>query len=289
MNDRVILGIHSNVDPNTQGSFNQLIDGHAWISVTRNGRTEVYGLWPDDHPSGRFDNGDGSDIRRGVERGFPAAANRYYELTPEQVTQLEARLRENVTWGYGNTCASWASDTVSRVTGQTVSGSELLGLTDTPRELIQSIRELERQRPTSQDNPITPAEIPARSSSFGALDMGDPMVRQADAAVRAERQRVGLPADADVAGEVAFAVRLARNNGLAGIAGLRYPDSPDGNVFLRGTGNDPGARAQAPMAEFTRTPVEVSLAAMEAQPTQRAREAVELADAERVAPRAMTA
>lgn len=289
MNDRVVLGIHSNVDPNTQGSFNQLVDGHAWISVTRNGRTEVYGLWPDDHPSGRFDNGEGSDIRRGVERGFPSAANRYYELTPEQATQLEARLRENITWEYGNTCASWASDTVSRVTGQTVSGSELLGLTDTPRELIRSIRELERQRPTNPDNPITPAEIQTRSSSFGALDMQDPMVRQADAAVRAERQRVGLPREADVTGEVAFAVQLARRNGLAGIADIRYPDSPEGNVFLRGTGNDPGARALAPMREFTQTPAEVSLAALDAQNRERAQGALQATDVERVAPRAMTA
>ena len=45
--DRVVLGIHSHVDPNTEGSFNQFVDGHAWISVTRNGQTETYGLWPD--------------------------------------------------------------------------------------------------------------------------------------------------------------------------------------------------------------------------------------------------
>ncbi len=288
MNDRVILGIHSNVDPNTQGSLNQLIDGHAWISVTRNGRTEVYGLWPDDHPSGRFDNGAGSDIRTGVERGFPAAANRYYELTPEQTTQLEARLRENVTWGYGNTCASWASDTVGRVTGQTVSGSELLGLTDTPRELIQSIRELERQRRTSPDNPVAPSEIPARSSSFGALDRDDPMVLQADAAVRAERQRLGLPADAEITGEVAYAVRLARENNLPGIAQIRYPASPDGDVFLRGTGSDPGARAQAPLRDFTQTPAEASLAALDAQQRQM-QDAEQAVDVERIAPRTMTA
>jgi hypothetical protein len=288
MNDRVVLGIHSNVDPNTQGSFNQLIDGHAWISVTRDGRTEVYGLWPDDHPSGRFDNGAGSDIRRGVERGAPAAANRYYELTPEQVARLDARLQENVTWGYGNTCASWASDTVGRVTGQTVSGSELLGLTDTPRELIRSIRELERARRTSPDNPITPAEVPARSSSFGALDPNDPLVRQAEVAVRAERARVGLH-DADTSGEVAFAVRLAREHGLQGIAEIRYPDAPEGNVFLRGTGNDPGARAHAPMREFTQTPADVSLAALGAGVgSHRTQEALQAADAERVAPRAIT-
>jgi len=275
------------VDPNTQGSFNQLIDGHAWISVTRNGRTEVYGLWPDDHPSGRFDNGAGSDIRRGVERGAPAAANRYYELTPEQVARLDARLQENVTWGYGNTCASWASDTVGRVTGQTVSGSELLGLTDTPRELIRSIRELERARRTSPDDPIRADELPNRSRSFGALDLNDPLVHQASAAVRAERLRLGLP-EADATGEIAFAARLARDSGLQGIAEVRYPDTPEGNVFLRGTGNDPGARAHAPMREFTQTPADVSLAALDAQ-QRRAQDALQTIDAERIAPRAMNA
>lgn len=42
--DRVVPGIHSHVDPRTEGSFNRFIDGHAWISVTRNDRTETYGL-----------------------------------------------------------------------------------------------------------------------------------------------------------------------------------------------------------------------------------------------------
>lgn len=166
-NDNVVLGIHSTVNPGTEGSFNQLTDGHAWISVTRNGRTEVYGLWPDGHPSVP-DNGNGTDIRRGVEAGFPSSADRYYQLTPEQATRLEERLRENVTWGYSNTCASWASDTVHAVTGQRVQGSELLGFTDTPRRLIESINELERQRDTSPTNPLRPDEI-RRSSSFGAL------------------------------------------------------------------------------------------------------------------------
>ena len=58
--DKIVLGIHSRVDPNTEGYFNEFIDGHAWISVTRNGRTETYGLWPDDHPNPNVkDNGSG--------------------------------------------------------------------------------------------------------------------------------------------------------------------------------------------------------------------------------------
>jgi hypothetical protein len=172
MGDKVILGIHSQTDPNTQGSFNQLIDGHAWISVTRNGTTEHYGLWPDNHPRG-LDNGPASDIRTGIEgeRGFNPSASRYYELTPEQVTKLEARLRENVGWSYTNTCASWASETTSLVTGQKIDAGVAFSV-ETPNALNNSLRELERTRPTGSDNPMRPDEIKGRSSSFSALEPG---------------------------------------------------------------------------------------------------------------------
>lgn len=68
-----ILGIHSNVrpgmlDPST-GKLRDpnLIDGHGWLTVTRDGVTTNLGLWPDDHPRvvGRgLSNGSGSDVRR---------------------------------------------------------------------------------------------------------------------------------------------------------------------------------------------------------------------------------
>lgn len=48
------LGIHSNAGP-SEG----LTDGHAWISLTENGKTTLYGLWPDFHPLAT-DNGTGS-------------------------------------------------------------------------------------------------------------------------------------------------------------------------------------------------------------------------------------
>lgn len=164
--DRVVLGIHSHVDPNTEGSFNQFVDGHAWISVTRNGQTETYGLWPDDHPD-VVDNGRGTDIRRGMETGFPSSANRYFELNAEQARKLETALSENVSWRYTNTCASWASETVQSVTGQRVNADDTLGL-ETPRQLIESIRALERTQRTGPDAPL-PADARAGSSSLGAV------------------------------------------------------------------------------------------------------------------------
>jgi len=56
------LGIHSNV----AGGKNEFASGHAWLTVTTNGVTKAYGLWPDNHPRS-IDNGDGTDIRIGLE------------------------------------------------------------------------------------------------------------------------------------------------------------------------------------------------------------------------------
>ena len=105
--NNVVLGIHSVAYDKTQrdGGSAALIDGHAWISVTRNGKTQQYGLWPDNH--GRVeDNGRTSDIRVGMEAGVIPKASRYYELTAQQARTLDAKLKENVTWSYANTCAS---------------------------------------------------------------------------------------------------------------------------------------------------------------------------------------
>ncbi len=168
--DKVILGIHGYIDANTQerGDFSQqLTDGHAWLTVTRNGKTEYYGLWPDDHPTRNIDNGPGSDIRVGLEKGITPTASRYYQLDAEQVKLLDAALKQNVTWRYTNTCASWASETTERTTGQDVDADEFLGV-ETPRELVESIRALEAKQATSLEHPLAPLGK-TRSSSLGQL------------------------------------------------------------------------------------------------------------------------
>lgn len=111
MSEDVILGVHSNVrngqmDPETGDPYG-FDAGHAWISVTRDGKTTRYGLWPDAHPNVE-DNGDGSDIRTGMEDGDTPAASRYYRLTLEQVAKLDSLLKANETWGYTHNCSSWA-------------------------------------------------------------------------------------------------------------------------------------------------------------------------------------
>ncbi len=117
-----VVGIHSNVrpgmlDPFTGAEFQPgLSAGHAWLSVTRDGETKTYGLWPDWNPAAA-DNGSGTDIRTNLEVGDVPAASRYFRLTPEQATALEAKLSENATWEYTENCSSWASSTLKAVTG----------------------------------------------------------------------------------------------------------------------------------------------------------------------------
>lgn len=217
--DKTVLGIHTNAGPGPNGEPAGLTDGHAWISVTRNGHTEVYGLWPNSHP--RFANENPhpeSNIRQGIEvgRGFAPTASRYIELTPEQEKTLDAALKEKVTWGYTNTCASWASDVTAKVTGQRISGSELLGATDTPRQLYESIKELEKKQPTAPDKGAPPVQPGERGSS--SLSAADPAAAGPfkDAQDNAVYAAIRAKAPADVSNEaVAYAVLKA--NQEAGI------------------------------------------------------------------------
>lgn len=243
MSDKVVLGIHSHVDPNTQGSFNQFVDGHAWISVTRNGHTTFHGLWPDNHPLVE-DNGPGSDIREGMEARATSSASRYYELTPEQVKRLDQALGENVTWSYGNTCASWATSTVNKVTGQSLDAGELL-FTDTPRELIESIRKAERVRPTSPSQPQPATErpetsIPSLSNASASLH------QQALAGVHALDASLGRTSDESSQRMAASLTQLARAQGLERIdhvvLGLPtgQPPRPENIFVIQGALDDPG-------------------------------------------------
>ena len=97
----MILGIHSNV----VGDSEDFTGGHAWLTITHNGKTTHYGLWPDAHPN-VVNNGDGSDIRVGMEASSKAAASRYYRLSEAQATHFNALMKSNVAWRYTSTCAS---------------------------------------------------------------------------------------------------------------------------------------------------------------------------------------
>ena len=159
----IIFGIHSNV--RTSAGFT---DGHAWLSVSRDGVITNYGLWPDDHPRiiamGLSDTKK-SDIRTGMEDGQASVSVRYYKLTIKQAATLEKKLKENVRWQYTNTCASWASETLNSISGENVNANDTLGF-ETPRNVTKSIELLEKTRPTSKSNPKgVPDDAHAATSS----------------------------------------------------------------------------------------------------------------------------
>jgi hypothetical protein len=153
----MILGIHSNV----AGDTHELTAGHAWLTITENGTTTFYGLWPDAHPM-VVNNGDGSDIRVGLEASAKAVASRYYKLSDAQAKHFKALMLSNVGWRYTNTCASWASEVVYEIVGEDVDSDDYLGF-ETPRELGRNILILERTDPTSMHAPKKLERNPASS------------------------------------------------------------------------------------------------------------------------------
>ena len=153
----MVLGIHSNVS----GDSELFTAGHAWISIVRDGKATVYGLWPDAHPD-TVDNDDKSDIRIGMEISSRSKASRYYQLSEAQSKNFDALMRANVAWTYTNTCASWASDIVKNIIGDDVDADDYFGF-ETPRELGSSINKLELKNPTSRLCPKRVHKNPACS------------------------------------------------------------------------------------------------------------------------------
>ena len=122
MADTVVLGVHSN----KSGGAGLDYTGHAWITITRNGVTTTYGLWSDNHVDKIPYPGKGpeSDIRKDREQSETSVASRYYQLTPKQIEILEQELKQNVTWGYTNNCASWVSKVGHSVLGKTLDAKD---------------------------------------------------------------------------------------------------------------------------------------------------------------------
>lgn len=265
MTGKAVLGIHSQVDSRTEGSFNQFIDGHAWLTISRNGQTQFYGLWPDNHPR-TPDNGAGSDIRVGMEARFRPDASRYFALNEEQIRHLESALSENVQWGYTNTCASWATDTLHKVTGQKLEASEFV-LTDTPRELIDAIHKAEQLQPTSPTRPHPPVETPPQPSSARSLsDISQRLHQQAIEGVHRLDASLGRAPDAASERMAASLAHLARATGFSQIdhvlLGRPTDVTPESqNVFIvQGMLGDPShRRAYISVPEALREPANDSL------------------------------
>lgn len=200
-----------------------------------------------------------------MEARSTPSASRFYELTPEQVKRLDQALGENVTLSYGNTCASWATSTVNNVTGQSLDAGELM-FTDTPRELIESIRKAERLQPTSPSQPQPAAERP-ETSIPSLSDASESLHQQALAGVHALDASLGRASDESSQRMAASLTQLARTQGLDRIdhvvLGLPTGQSPrPENIFVvQGALDDPGhlrahinieAALQQPVAESLR-------------------------------------
>jgi hypothetical protein len=153
----IVLGIHSNV----AGDDADFTGGHAWVTITQKGKTTFYGLWPDAHPR-TVDNGDGSDIRVGLEASATAKASRYYKLSDAQAKRFNALVKANVHWFYTNNCSSWASELVDEVIGVDVDADDWFGI-ETPRELGRNILLLEKKDPTTIYAPKLVKKGPASS------------------------------------------------------------------------------------------------------------------------------
>lgn len=181
-----------------------------------------------------------------METRFRSSASRYYELTPAQEKQLDQALSENVAWAYTNTCASWA--TVSEVTGQELDAGELM-LTDTPRELIESIRKAERLEPTTPANPQPPPEPRQQGSSTGSLsDTSLSLHQQAIEGVHKLDAAMARQPDQSSERMAASLANLARAQGLERIDHVVVgkptgPSSDSQNVFvIQGALDDPAHR-----------------------------------------------
>ncbi|MEE7545715.1 hypothetical protein HF319_00470 [Xanthomonas sp. Kuri4-1] len=250
-NEHVVLGIHSN------GGQGGLTDGHAWITVKRGtSPTEYYGLWPDNHPMVK-DNGNGTDIRAGMEKGQRSDADRYYDLSPSQTRLLDQALRENVTWGLNNNCSSWASETVSRITGRQIDAGTWLPTVETPNALIDTLRRLESRQPTSPTRPATdePAHDGRSSSSFGKIEPSEERSSHFTQAMT-EPEHAGYRLFAGLRQElpphisderVAFAAQRAHDAGIHDMSRVGRVIEREGDIFIAGI--TPGFRASVLAAE----------------------------------------
>ena len=132
------------------------------------GATTTYGLWPDSHPDIRnagLSNGNGSDIRTNFADDAPANYPLKYgvELTDDQSKALDAEVSKNVAWTVTCTCATWAAKTFTKVTGEDIQSSELLGATDTPRTVGDSIQQKVKANPNAGVFPPNNAQRPSKA------------------------------------------------------------------------------------------------------------------------------
>jgi hypothetical protein len=111
----------------------------------------TYALWPSSDKQQK------TNVRKNIEKMNPkeyqSKNSRYYKLNDKPEKILVEIIETPNTWEYWHTCADWASETIQAVTGEEVDANDWLWI-GTPRELFESIRELESLKQTSIEKPL---------------------------------------------------------------------------------------------------------------------------------------
>ncbi|WP_036292015.1 hypothetical protein [Methylosinus sp. PW1] len=173
-----VIGVHAGHNAK-EGDYRpagavDLTWGHAWLSMHyTNGRSNTIGLWqvqtngfprhvvrdPGNilHNSGITDKfAEKFEVEFDLERRlhYVANASRYYGLYKGQQSRAVMALGKFTGWRLTHNCATWATEKLHDIFGVDLKTAEVLGLTNTPRALANSLRALEAKRATSVGNPV---------------------------------------------------------------------------------------------------------------------------------------
>lgn len=166
-----VIGVHTNAVGGSSVKGSTLMDGHAWLSLYyENGCDNTIGLWLTDGqkyavkrflPLNYFAAAVvGEEVRYEIllreekKRGYKPQYSRFYELDQNQKSRAGRSLTQQASWRYNYTCASWVTEKIKQILGESVASGELFGLTNTPRRLGTVLSTLEMRRPTTRARPI---------------------------------------------------------------------------------------------------------------------------------------
>ena len=169
-----VIGVHTNTTGGSSVKGSSIGDGHSWLSLHyESGRYDTIGLWVTD--------GKMTQIKRfiplndfaaamvgeevtyevvlGEERrkNYQALFSRFYGMNDARRQTAMGLLIQRSAWRYEYTCATWVTEKMKQIFGQSFATSELFGLTNTPRALGNVLHALEVRNPTSLKQPTFPA------------------------------------------------------------------------------------------------------------------------------------
>lgn len=170
--DFTLVGIHTSVSSNSI-LVNIWNHGHAWITVTKSGKTSRYGLWPDYNDAieaAGLSNGPDTDRRIDFEQGT-GKFSRFKYISPEQMEVLEDFINKH--WEYNlltRNCATFAQKSWKVATRdiENLDANELWNGSpiESPRILGNSILSMEAIDPTGYLRPLDVPQVNDPLDSF---------------------------------------------------------------------------------------------------------------------------